>query len=109
MSDMTRAKRACDHPICLLAHDLLNQLSVIVGRCDLAGDSVGETAAAARHLKVIRETAVSMAETLKQHQCQLESLARTLAVPKGPHSENNIARATPSEEIAQADNFRQMH
>jgi hypothetical protein len=35
---MHNPKGECHHPICILAHELVNNLSVIVGRCDLITD-----------------------------------------------------------------------
>jgi hypothetical protein len=64
VSDVTTSKRACDHPICLLAHELVNKVSVIVGHCDLLGDLVATDAGSARHLKVIRDRAMSMASVI---------------------------------------------
>jgi signal transduction histidine kinase len=63
----------------MLAHELLNNLCVIVGRCDLLGDLGQPDDERTRHLQAIRETAKSMADRLNHHQCHLASIARTVA------------------------------
>ena len=75
---MSNASPKCHHPICILAHDLVNDLSVIVGHCDLMLDVGQSDEQRAKHLSRIRQAAKSMADKLKHHQCQLASLARTL-------------------------------
>ena len=68
-------------PPCLLAHDLLNKLSAIVGYSDLLLEKVeqeeGGTECVMR-LKRIHALAVSAAKDLSDHQCQLSSVVRTL-------------------------------
>jgi hypothetical protein len=59
----------------MLAHEMLNKLSVIVGSCDLLGE-LETLADGARHVTRIREAAESMAERLGTHQCHLASLLR---------------------------------
>jgi len=77
---MDKPERQCHHPICMLAHELVNNLSVIVGRCDLLGDPDQSDDERTRHLQAIRQTAKSMADRLNQHQCHLASIARTAAM-----------------------------
>jgi hypothetical protein len=83
---MQKASRECHHPICILAHDLVNNLSVIVGRCDLMLDAGQSDEQRAKHLSEIRDTAKLMADKLTHHQCQLASLARS--VP--PHQAGKV-------------------
>lgn len=62
-------------PSCLLAHNLLNRISVIVSECEflrMAGVDYNEEMG--RRLDVIRETALRMGEELAEHECKLESL-----------------------------------
>ena len=80
---MENLKSECYHPICMLAHELLNSLSVIVGHCDLLGDPDGpEGTSSAKHLQVIRDTATAMAQKLSHRQCDVASMARSVAMQK---------------------------
>lgn len=79
---MDKSARQCHHPICMLAHELVNNLSVIVGRCELLSDLDQPDDERTRHLQAIRETAKSMADRLNHHQCHLASIARTLAIER---------------------------
>jgi hypothetical protein len=49
----------------MLAHDLLNRLSVIIGSCDLVTGKIQEGSELAARLSAIREAAQSMAAELK--------------------------------------------
>lgn len=64
------------HPSCLLAHDLLNKLTVVLGNCELLKEEAPEDSACLKRLLLIRDVAASMAEDLKKHQCQLEAVMR---------------------------------
>lgn len=59
-------------PGCLLAHDMINKLSAIIGFCDLLQDKA-ETADAecARRITAIHDLAKSTVKQLLEHQCQL--------------------------------------
>jgi len=71
-------------PICMLAHDLLNHLSVIVGHCDLLTEEQDEDSECRKHLLSIREAARSAAADLKKHQCRLDTLLRSGAIESQP-------------------------
>jgi|GraSoiStandDraft_47_1057283.scaffolds.fasta_scaffold420467_1 hypothetical protein len=76
-------------PSCLLAHELVNKLSVVVGYCDLLRDHVPDDSPGQVQLRKIREMAKTMAEELNAHQCSIETLTReaikkTLASRKSP-------------------------
>jgi hypothetical protein len=59
----------------MLAHDLINQLTVIVGSCDLLlAEEVHESSECKRRLRQIREIATSAAEELNRHECELETV-----------------------------------
>lgn len=75
---MENAKLECSHPICMLAHELINSLSVIIGHCDLLGDQDQSQDERSRHLIQIRNTAKSMAQKLNHQQCHLALMARTV-------------------------------
>jgi hypothetical protein len=64
-------------PSCMLAHELVNQLSVIVGHCDLLEERTPEDSACLERLKAIRDVAKAMAQQLTQHQCDLDAMMRT--------------------------------
>ena len=87
----------CHHPVCILAHELVNKLSTIVGHCDLSHDPGQTERQLTNHLAKICETAMSMAEKLNHHQCQLAFLARSLPSQEVPalratHPEKNRLR-----------------
>jgi hypothetical protein len=63
-------------PSCLLAHELVNKLSVVVGYCDLLRDHMPEDSVAQEQLCKIRELAKAMAEELNTHQCAIEAMTR---------------------------------
>ena len=76
---MEKTTRDCNHPICILAHQLVNNLSAIVGYCDLSQDPGQSEQQRTERVAQIRETAKSMAEKLNHHQCQLVTLARSIS------------------------------
>lgn len=76
---MSESKRECHHPVCILAHELVNNLSVIVGYCDLSQDASQSEHQRDKYLAQIRETAKSMATKLLRHQCQLAIQAGTIS------------------------------
>jgi hypothetical protein len=76
---MSNASETKYQPNCMLAHDLINRLSIIVGYCDLLADEGPENSMCHERLLMIRQTANAAAEDLAQHQCQLETLARQTA------------------------------
>jgi len=61
-------------PICMLAHDLVNRLSVIIGHCDLMAEENPENFKLSQHLDAVREMAKSSATALKDHLCQLDAM-----------------------------------
>ena|GEM_PF-3267320 len=71
-------------PSCLLAHSLINKLSVIVGRCDLWREKTPEESECYQRLMAIRELAKSMAEEITQHQCRFDAIARGAEIINPP-------------------------
>ena len=70
-------------PACFLAHDLVNKLSVIVGRCDLLIEKAQrQDEELAARLILIREVAKSAARDLTDHQCQLSEVIRITSAGK---------------------------
>lgn len=61
---------------CSLAHDLKNQLTVILGRLELLSEMVPPDSAVAKQLGLIREAARSMAEQIETRECEMDSAGR---------------------------------
>ena len=70
-------------PVCMLAHEMINRLSVIVGDCDLMGTKISADSECAKRLSAIRERARVMAAELNRRQCELQGLMRTTVMEKG--------------------------
>jgi len=64
-------------PPCMLAHQLLNRLTVIIGNCDLVIERTPADSEWAKLLFVIRENARAMAEDLSRHQGELDNPLHT--------------------------------
>ena len=65
-------------PPCLLAHDVVNKLSAIVGFCDLLVENVKRRdTECVKRVMSIQELAKSAAEDLIEHQCELSLLIRS--------------------------------
>ena len=75
-------------PTCMLAHNLVDKLSVIIGTCDLVlgfdGVSKLEDPALRRRLEVIRSTAATLAKDVSGHACQLDSAIRAMRSADSP-------------------------
>jgi len=85
-------------PDCLLAHDLINKLTTIVGACELLQDKAEDDPECMRRLLTIQETAKSIAKDLQEHQCHLEDAVRKQLITRRDISqaetgENAEARA----------------
>ena len=72
-------------PTCLLAHDVVNKLSAIIGFCDLLKEKTEkrDTECAAR-LTVIHDLAKSAVKELVDHQCQVYAEIRS-SKPESRH------------------------
>jgi hypothetical protein len=68
---MEESTGGCDEPANLLLHEVINQLTVIVGNCDLMSPELRKGSESAKRLGVIHEAAIKMAESLKQYQCRV--------------------------------------
>jgi len=64
-------------PACMLAHDLVNKLSVIIGHCDLLGAKAEPGTECVKRPTAIHDTAKSMATELTNHQCKLSAVIRS--------------------------------
>jgi hypothetical protein len=69
-------------PLCLLAHEMINRLSVIIGNCDLAESRIPADSECLKRLCAIRESARTMVVELNRHQCELQGLMRTTVLDK---------------------------
>jgi hypothetical protein len=58
VSRMERSTKRSDQPASLLQHEVVNQLTVIVGNCDLMKPELREGSEAAKRLSLIREAAI---------------------------------------------------
>jgi nitrogen-specific signal transduction histidine kinase len=64
-------------PVCMLAHEMVNKLSVIIGNCDLVSENTPPDSDCAKRLRIIGEAARYMVTELNKHQCELSGLLRT--------------------------------
>ena len=65
-----------DEPAYMEAHHLVNQLSAIVGHCDLLIEMTEKGTEQARHMAMIRDIAITAVKELIEHQHQLKAEAR---------------------------------
>ena len=63
-------------PPCVVAHDLVNKLSVIISHCDLLLEITEKETEYARRLALIRGVADAAAKELTEHQRQLAAEMR---------------------------------
>ncbi len=68
---------------CILAHDLNNDLTAILGRCELLGDLLSTNTEAAKHLRIIETVARHMIERVEDapHPAQVKTPATTRPLP----------------------------
>jgi hypothetical protein len=59
---------------CPLAHDLLNKLSIVIGHCELLVEDTENDSRIKTRVLLLRDVAASMAQDLKQFQCELIQL-----------------------------------
>lgn len=58
-------------PACLVAHNLVNKLSAIIGHCDLLSQNAAEGTECAQRLNMIHDLAKSAAKELTDFQKQI--------------------------------------
>jgi hypothetical protein len=63
-------------PACMVAHNMVNVLSAIIGHCDLLSEKIEQGTEAARRLGTIRELADSAANELTEHQKKVAAESR---------------------------------
>ncbi len=77
---MEKSKARNLQPACMLAHNLINRLAVIVGHCDLLTEDSPTDSKCHKRLALIREIAYTAATELSEHQCNLDNLARSAVI-----------------------------
>lgn len=94
MSVMEKAKLEKYQPSCMLAHDFINKLSVIIGRCELLNEMVEENSECSKRLLMVRDIANSMVEELRQRQCHLDVMTRAgMIEQQSKHNPRDVAVA----------------
>jgi len=63
-------------------HDLVNQLAVIVGHCDLVSDDLKQGSQSAKRVVAIREIGRGMAQELNEYQYRLSKSVRSVGMQK---------------------------
>ena len=62
--------------LCVLAHDLNNKLSIIIGNCDLILQNAEELSREAQHrIERIKGVALGMVDLIKMRQCPIGNAA----------------------------------
>ena len=70
----TREPIMADELKCVLGHDLLNKVGVIVGYCDLLlANPDPPSQQSAEHIQRIKAAALDMAEQIKQRDCPIDA------------------------------------
>jgi 2-phospho-L-lactate guanylyltransferase (CobY/MobA/RfbA family) len=63
-------------------HDLVNQLAVIVGHCDLLSDDMKQGSQSAKRVVAIQEIGRGMAQELNEYQYRLSKSVRSVGMKK---------------------------
>ena len=74
-------------PSCMLAHELINKMAVIIGYCDLMDDQAPTDSNYRKRLGIIRGLANNMVVELRRHQCNIRKIAEE-ATKKPPTVQN---------------------
>ena len=82
MLDLDERKRRATELTRSFVHDLVNQLAVIVGHCDLVSDDLKQGSQAANRLLAIREIGQGMAQELNEYQYRLSKSVRSVGTQK---------------------------
>ncbi len=68
--DLAKISRDDHQPRCMMSHKFMNDLTVILGSCELLKEAQQDSPECKRRLEVIWEVAHGMVKELKAHQCQ---------------------------------------
>ncbi len=67
-------------PLCVVSHNFINKLTVIIGSCQLLQEKTEQMECVdcefSRRISVIESIAQGLAEELKHHQCSLDPATR---------------------------------
>jgi hypothetical protein len=63
-------------PACMVAHNMVNILSDIIGHCDLLSEKIEQGTEAARGLATVRDLAESAVKQLTEHQQEIAAESR---------------------------------
>lgn len=78
---MVRKQESKEAPSCLLSHEALNRLSVIIGSCDLALQQMKASKTrqpqAERRVEVVRQMAWELVNQVREYGCQLDTATRS--------------------------------
>lgn len=75
-------------PRCMLSHDLINKMTVIIGACEILKDKTHEDAECLKRLMKIEDVAKSIARDLKHHRCGLDAGGRQDGIWELPKTPN---------------------
>ncbi len=68
-------------PVCLmLLHQVINQMSIIIGNCELVMEKSPADSDYIKRLELIGETAHRVVTAMKDHQCEVTNLLRTAEI-----------------------------
>lgn len=68
--DLAKISRDDHQPRCMMSNKFMNDLTVILGSCELLKEAQQDSPECKRRLEVIWEVAHGMVKELKAHQCQ---------------------------------------
>jgi hypothetical protein len=77
VTGMENCSKECDEAACLLAHEIIDKLTVIIGNCDLLSANAEAGSECATRLGLIQSAAKEIAKELSDRQCRLLEAARS--------------------------------
>lgn len=94
---MNDSNVGCYEPACLLAHRLVDRLSVIIGHCELGSEEVEPESECAKRLDLIQNVAAEMAKELSVHHCRVSEAVRSMVGQETSSrlSESGLAESRP--------------
>jgi hypothetical protein len=82
ISDLDERKRRAIELTRSFVHDLVNQLAVIVGHCDLLSDDLKQGSQSAKRVIAIQEIGRGMAQELNEYQYRLSKSVQSVGMQK---------------------------
>jgi len=77
VNGMENSTKESDEAACLLAHEIIEKLTVIIGNCDLLSAKAQAGSECATRLGLIHDTAKEIAKELGGRQCRLLDAVRS--------------------------------